>query len=169
MSDKSRSATIAEAVEADFEEETWTFRMLGNFDIDTGSLQGISVGAGRYVLIREPYFKEIMRSTECRPVFDSIKTLFPEAKGWPDVLEVIENQRNRLESYANGTASDCARAAIRGANTLSEKLEKLLKAAKTYATNNLQDERDDPELCHNAEHRAEIIALFDAISEAETP
>lgn len=42
----------------------------------------------------------------------------------------------------------------------------LLAAVTKYAMRYLQDERDEPEICMNAQHHEDVVALFEAIAKA---
>lgn len=44
-----------------------------------------------------------------------------------------------------------------------DRLQAVADASRHYAVNYLQDERDEPDLCHDERHHADIVALWDAL------
>lgn len=44
-----------------------------------------------------------------------------------------------------------------------ERLQVAADASRHYAMHYLQDERDEPDLCHDSQHHADVVAVWDAL------
>lgn len=94
-----------------------------------------SEGGNGYKLARDPGARrrtkpEAVTNSRMKDAADfnaSVREALGITEG-DSILETIEQMRNRLKAYESGTASDCARAAIKGANFYKDQRDKLLGA-----------------------------------------
>lgn len=77
------------------------------------------------------------------------------------------NTRDRIAHYLRQLAPHVrAREAaqlLEAALVTIDRLQALADTSRHYAMHYLQDERDDPDLCHDEQHHADVVAMWDAL------